>query len=184
MENTKYYSREKVKEDIQTAIDNLQAMMDTVDLAKLNTEKSEGWTEEEIRQLKLGYLAQKNEMAVLKNRPGLPMADRYKFAIENIACQTVMLEYMDYEDPQPEETIILPVKMNFNGREIEWDKPYITYEEIEKLMDMPEKNDIILSVTYFKGPKENPEGSIHRSQSAKTKVCEGMIITAGVTNNA
>ena len=70
------------------------------------------------------------------------------------------------------------MKIILNGKEVLVNRRKLTFDEIVDLVyprTMP-------TVTYFRGRKSKPEGSLHLGQSVK--VVEGMVVTCVVTGAA
>jgi Multiubiquitin len=81
--------------------------------------------------------------------------------------QVVTNTSTDHQDGH--ETIY--VELIVNGRERSWDKKKISYEEIIEIAfgKEPKHQDLIYTVTYLHGPKENPDGTLTKGKSVFVK---------------
>ena len=63
------------------------------------------------------------------------------------------------------------VELIVNGRERTWEKKKISYEEVIELAfgKEPKHPDLIYTVTYLHGPKENPDGTLTKGKSVFVK---------------
>jgi hypothetical protein len=70
-----------------------------------------------------------------------------------------------------------------NGRKKEVKKPHLSFKEVVGLADnMPSGPNIIYTVTYNKGPRENPEGTM--VEGDKVKIQDGMIFNVTSTDKS
>ncbi|MBL7894531.1 MAG: multiubiquitin domain-containing protein [Bacteroidia bacterium] len=67
--------------------------------------------------------------------------------------------------------IELPVVIIVNGRERSWDKRTITFEEVVKLAfdNYMDNGTTLYTVTYKKGPEQNPEGTMVKGDKVFVK---------------
>ena len=75
-------------------------------------------------------------------------------------------------------------KLIINTREKTWDNSSISYKDAVILAfgSYSEDPNTIYTVDYFKGPKENPEGSLTKGQSVEVK--NGMIFNVTETHKS
>ena len=75
-------------------------------------------------------------------------------------------------------------KLIVNTREKTWDKEIISYKEVVILAFGTYSDDpnTTYTVDYFKGPKENPEGSLTKGQRVEVK--NGMIFNVTETHKS
>lgn len=82
--------------------------------------------------------------------------------------------------PKPPKTVLITV----NGRERQVVKGELSFEEVIALAfdPMPTGPDIEFTVTYRRGPKERPQGTLTAGHSVKIK--QGMIFNATATDKS
>lgn len=69
-----------------------------------------------------------------------------------------------------------------NGRERELDYQRLTYDELCMLAHGPGSLPGVATITFFRGPKSKPEGSLQAGESVRLK--NGMSFTVVHTNRA
>lgn len=71
-----------------------------------------------------------------------------------------------------------------NGREKQWPKPAISFEEVVELAfgPVPPNPNIIYTVTYKGGPGERPKGTMVKGDIIKIK--EGMVFNVTATDKS
>lgn len=86
-------------------------------------------------------------------------------------------EFFSLENPKPITLIV-------NGREKHWPKNTISFEEVVRLaFDTYVENDTtVYTVTYKRGPKHNPEGSMVKGEFVYVK--DKMIFNVTATNKS
>lgn len=81
------------------------------------------------------------------------------------------------QDAQKGFTVIV------NGRKKDVKKPHLSFSEVVALADnMPTGPNIIYTVTYNKGPRQNPAGTM--VEGDKVKIQDGMIFNVTSTDKS
>lgn len=70
-----------------------------------------------------------------------------------------------------------------NGRRVETNVSELTFKDVVELSGLPTGPDIMFTITYRRGPKENPEGSMTENGKPVT-IQDGMIFNVEHTNRS
>ncbi len=76
------------------------------------------------------------------------------------------------------------MKIIVNAREKKWEKKKISYDQVVKLAYSvpPTGRCIVYTVTYYNGPRANPEGTMLNGD--KVKVKDGMVFNVQYTDKS
>jgi hypothetical protein len=70
-----------------------------------------------------------------------------------------------------------------NGRRVETNVSELTFKDVVELSGLPTGPDIMFTITYRRGPKENPEGSMTENGKPVT-IQDEMVFNVEHTNRA